>query len=222
MKIKRQGNTIMLNKKVSVSLFPSDMYIFSPADKTVYIAHNEGGSAVVTGYNAKGNAVGSYEYKNSKITRLFLRNGYANIVYRYVEPNDTMSWYQARLLTNGYCTEIYCLHFNENAVNPVIAAVPEQEATVVTDDAKEAEINEIIASVSLAKAEKNEPAPSPNPVFPADMEAVYDLLAKSEVPLTEPVTPVNPLLKPVPNGATVDDDDDIEDIEDIEDSETTE
>lgn len=217
MTIKREGNAIMWNKKVSVPLFPKDMYIFSPADKTVYIVHNEGNSAVVTGYNGKGVAVGSYEYKNSKITRLFLRNGYANIVYSYSEPNGTLTWYQARLLTNGYCTEIYCLHCTENAGNPATTAVSEQEATVVTDDAKEAEINEIIASVSLSKTE-NAPAPSSNPVPNVDMgTAAQDFSATSDVPLSEPVTPVNPLLKPVPtNEATVDEDDDIEDIEDIE------
>lgn len=208
MEIKRDGNAIVWKKKVSVPIMPKDMFIFCSIDKIVYVCHNEAHSAVVTGYNRKGVVVGSYEYKNSKITRLFLRNGYANIVYCFTEPNGNLSWYQARLLNNGYCTEIYCLHCSENTETPAATDVLGQEAPLETSGEREAEINDILASVSPSVAENNTSEPS------VDMETVYNCFsAISDVPLTEPVTPVNPLLKPVPTNAAAIDDDDIEDIE---------
>lgn len=208
MEIKRNGNAIVWNKKVSVPIMPKDMFIFSPADKMVYVCHNEANSAIVTGYNRKGVAVGSYEYKNSKITRLFLRNGYANIVYCFSEPNGNLSWYQARLLNIGFCTEIYYLHCTENEGTSAINGVSEQEAPLAAENGSDAEINDILASVLPSVAEDNTSEPS------VDMETVYNCFsAISDVPLTEPVTPVNPLLKPVPTTTVAVDDDEIEDIE---------
>ena len=207
MKITREGNVIKWNKKVSVTLAPKDMFMFSPADRTVFVIHNENNSAVVTGYNVKGVAVGSYEYKNSRITRLFQRNGFANIVYSYSEPNGTLTWYQARLLTNGYCTEIYCLHCTEG-----VADAPDgREVGAVADSDKDAEVNEILASVMLSKPRAET---TPLPVEEASVQPEV-----SGLPLSEPVTPVNPLLQPIPKATAFDDEDDIEDIEDIEETE---
>lgn len=214
MEIKKDGNSIVLGKGISITLSPKDMYIISPADRTVYVVHNEGNSGIVTGYNSKGVAIGSYEYKNSMITRLFLRNGYANIVYRYAEPNEKFSWYQAKLLTNGYCTEIYFLHGADNGDSNIFYAENAQEANDATaDTSKEAEVDKIISSVSLSKPKSGASEPVSNFGVAPTSEAPA-APAMSEEPLAEPITPVNPLLQPVPTVSEEAEDDDIEDITD--------
>ncbi len=213
MEIKKDGNSIVLGKGISITLSPKDMYIFSPADRTVYVVHAEGNSSIVTGYNGKGAAIGSYIYKNSMITRLFLRNGYANIVYRYAEPDEKFSWYQAKLLTNGYCTEIYFLHGADNGDSHILTTENVQETNCVVNMTKEGEVDAIIPSVSLSKPKSgvSDPASSLGVAPTSEAPAVP---AMSEEPLAEPITPVNSLLQPVPTTPADDDDDDIEDITD--------
>ena len=109
MEIKRTGNAIEWNK-VSLPLEKGDYYIFSPVDKNIYVLHNTDSSVVSTVYNRKGAAIGNYEYKNCHATRLFIRAGFANMVYCHTEDSGNKCWYQARLLNNGFCTELYALH----------------------------------------------------------------------------------------------------------------
>ena len=109
MEIVRKGNKIEW-KRVSRPLEQGDRYIYSPADKTVFILHHTQNSIIVTGYNHKGVSTGSYEYKNSRASRLFIRAGFANMVYCFTEDSGNKCWYQAKLLCNGYCTELYALH----------------------------------------------------------------------------------------------------------------
>lgn len=139
--VKKNGGNLTINNKGSIPLNERDMYIFSPADNNVYVVQKSEDGAKVTAYNKKTAPVGSYVYKNTEIVRLFNRAGFANIVYINTEKNGNKTWYQARLLPSGYCTEIYALH-RHNSKGEYIPFVDGDESSDTTIEAAVSETSE--------------------------------------------------------------------------------
>lgn len=122
MELKVVDGAIQINKNTSIPVMMGDRYIFAPADKTIYIvrdSENDGNGSgtdtIITGYNLKGASTGSYIYRNKKVTRLFVTSGYAHIVYCDIEHDGKRCYYQAKLLPVGFCTEIFALHYIDEA-----------------------------------------------------------------------------------------------------------
>lgn len=120
MKLNISDGRIQLSKKLFIPLMSDDRYIVAPAEKMIYIVRNGANGensteedTIVIGYNMKGVTTGTYVYRHKKVTRLFQRGGYANIVYCDTEPDGKRCYYQARLLPVGFCTEIYALHYTD-------------------------------------------------------------------------------------------------------------
>lgn len=123
---KNENNQIVLNKKTSIQLEASDKFIFSPANKLIFVITPLPTSFTATAYDLKGVSKGSYEYKNAEFNKFCLRHGCANIVYCQTEPSGNKCWYQGKLIDNGYMTDLFALERTDANGLP-IAMVDEAE-----------------------------------------------------------------------------------------------
>lgn len=165
MNLNVQDNNIVLSKKVRIPVVPGDNYTFSPADKTIYIVrtgeHFENGTAettVVMAYNLKGELSGKYDYKNSQFVKFCQIEGYANMVYSVKQDNGYTVFYQAKLLPNGYCTDVRALHARDK--DGKLAYFDDLAKAEKPDDGSsdEAEmtVDSIVASVAQRQAADEE------------------------------------------------------------------
>ena len=91
----------------SAPIGKDDMYIYSPAEKVMYIISDRN---TVKPYGAKKLDNESWHYNHRIITKVLQINGYAHIVYCDERQADREEFYQAKLLPNGYCTDVVALY----------------------------------------------------------------------------------------------------------------
>lgn len=143
---KNENNQIFLSKKASIQLTEKDEFLYSPANKLIFVVVPLKTSFMVTVYDLKGVSKGSYEYKNAEFGKFSLRQGCANIVYCQNEKSGNRAWYQGKLVETGYMTDLYALH-RTNIDSIPIAMVDED-----TDSGMEIDEAEIKASALIEKA----------------------------------------------------------------------
>ena len=113
----------------SAPIGKGDLYMYSPAEKIMYIVTN---GDTVTSYGAKKTDSTSYQYKDRKIIKMLQINGYAHIVYSHKEQADIEDFYQAKLLPNGYCTNIIAI-YRRNEIGDALPFNEDGERTTGTN-----------------------------------------------------------------------------------------
>lgn len=155
---KNENNQIVLNKKASIQLAEKDKFLYSPANKLIFVVTPLETSFTVTAYDLKGVSKGSYEYKNAEFDKFCLRQGYANIVYCQNEKNGNRAWYQGKLVETGYMTDLYALHRTNIDSIPIAMVDEDTDSGMEIDKAeiKASALTEKASHINLTKQEKDD------------------------------------------------------------------
>lgn len=210
---KNNKGYLCTTKSRIAKLEPSDKFMFSPANKLIFVASPIAtqNSVIVTAYTLRGSKKGSYEYKNTHFSKFTLFNGFVNMVYAYEEPNGVICHYQGKLLDNGYITDIIALHratkdgkileFIDKVVPTDENAMPapiEEETAVQTEEINNNEEIDTDNDKFVASLPVQELPPMATETPKAETSAPVEPVKTTPVAPAQPVSPEEAEVEPVP------------------------